>query len=94
MNNIWDKRKQGVINTLRRGSCSKAAILSANTTLLPSAAICGEVIVQLRDEGRVAKIYVTKHKCRYELIESFRMPAPSRIPDFVPQIPTYELGRG
>jgi len=92
--NIWDKRKQGVINTLKRGSCSKAEVLSANTTLLPSAAICGEVLVQLRDEGRVAKISVTKHKYRYELIESFKMPAPKRIPDFVPQVPMYELGRG
>jgi len=92
--NIWDRRKAGVVATLKRGSCSKAAILSANTTLLPSAAICGEVLVQLRDEGRVAKICVTKHSYRYELIEAFKMPAPKRIPDFVPQVPMYELRRG
>jgi len=89
---IWEKRKAGIIATLKRGRCSSAAILSANTTLLPSAAICLETITQLRDAGLVAKITVGNRIYEYELVAKFYMPAPKVMPGYVPQVPIYELG--
>ena len=93
MNDIWQRRKQGVIKILRRGRATKASILLSNTNLLATSAICAEVITRLRDEGVVAKIQDDGYIVEYELIKKFEMPAPKRIPLFIPSIPYYDLMR-
>jgi len=91
---MWDKRKAGVLATLAKGQQSGASILADNTTLLPSAAIARETIVQLRDDGDIVKIAISKYKFEYRLSDKFSYPAPVSVPDHVPQMNVFDIVRG